>query len=135
MRPADSLGAAASAAGNAHVAADARAVVPAVDDEVVALWLQADGAVDREAEQLIVGGRPQRLAQIGGILVAEAGMQGPGAGDPHPVAGLAEIMGHRRDEAELAVGFADANVARRTAGVIVTVGQRVLLGGPRRHER
>src|ERR1700682_397838 len=63
-----------SAAGDAHVAADARTGVPAVDDEVVALRFQADGAVDRQAEELIVGGRPQRLAQIGGILVAEAGM-------------------------------------------------------------
>src|SRR5258708_28519552 len=120
-------GAKTSAAGDAHVAADARAVVPAIDDEVVALRLQADGAVDRRAEQFIVGGRPQRLAQVGGILVAKAGMQGPGTSDPHPVAGLAEIMGHRRDEAERAAGFADANAARRTARVIVKVGHRVLL--------
>ena len=124
-----------SAAGHAHMAADARAVVPAVDDEVVALRLQADGAVDRGSEQVVVGGGPQRFAQIGGILVAEAGMQRAGAGDPHPVAGLAEIMGHRRDEAELAAGLADADVARRTAGVVVEVGQRVLLGEPRAKQR
>ena len=35
-----------SAAGDAHVPADARAVVPAVDDEVVAFRLEADGAID-----------------------------------------------------------------------------------------
>src|ERR1700704_5103207 len=110
-----------SAAGDAHMAADARAVVPAIDDEVVALRLQADGAVDRGTEQVVVGGGPQRLPQIGSILVAEAGMQGAGTGDPHPVAGLAEIMGHRRDEAELATGLADANVTRGTAGIIVEV--------------
>ena len=46
------------------------------------------------------------LRKIGGVLVAEAGVQRAGAGDPHPVAGLAEIMGHRRDEAELAAGLA-----------------------------
>ena len=101
----------------------------------MALRLQADGAIDRQAEQLIVGGRPQGLAQIGGVLVAEAGMQGAGTGNPHPVAGLAEIVGHRRDEAELTAGLADANVTRGTAGVIVKVGQGVLLGEARAHER
>ena len=82
IRSADCPGGGASAAGNAHVPADARAVVPAIDDEVVALRLQADGAVDRRAEEFIVGGGSQRLAQVGGILVAEAGMQGSGASDP-----------------------------------------------------
>ena len=51
-----------SAAGDAHMAADARAVVPVIDDEVVALRLQADGAVDGGAEQIIVGGGPERFA-------------------------------------------------------------------------
>src|SRR6266404_9619080 len=80
-----------SAAGDAHMAADARAVVPAIDNEVMALRFQADGAVDRRAEKAVVGGGPQRFAQVGGILVAEAGMQRAGTGDPHPIAGLAEI--------------------------------------------
>src|SRR5882724_2012412 len=75
-----------SAAGDAHMAADARAVVPAIDDEVMALRFQADGAVDRRAEKAVVGGGPQRFAQVGGILVAEAGMQRAGTGDPHPIA-------------------------------------------------
>ena len=65
-------GADASAAGDAHMAADARAIVAAVDDEVVALRFQADGAVDCGGEQLVGGGGPQRFAQIGGIVVAEA---------------------------------------------------------------
>src|SRR5713226_4277566 len=56
IRPAAGRGGTASAAGDAHMAADARAVVPAIDDEVVALRLQADGAVDRQADELIVGG-------------------------------------------------------------------------------
>src|SRR5512140_3098774 len=99
------------------MAADAGPVVTAVDDEVVPLRLQADGAVDRSTEQLIVGGRPQRFAQIGGIFVAEAGVQRPGTGDPDPIAGLAEIMGHRRDKTELAAGLADADVARRPTGI------------------
>src|ERR1700737_2000670 len=44
------IGAGISAAGHAHMAADARAIVPAIDDEVVALRLQADGTVDRDRE-------------------------------------------------------------------------------------
>src|SRR3984885_13947722 len=119
------------AAGHAHMAADARAIVPAIDDEVVALRLQANSTVDRRAEQLVVGGGAQRSAQIRSVLVTEAGVQRAGAGNPHPVAGLAKIMRHRRDEAELAAGLIDANVARRAAGVVVEVGQRVVLGETR----
>ena len=38
------------AAGHAHMAADARPVVAAVYDEIVAFGLEADGAVDRLVE-------------------------------------------------------------------------------------
>src|SRR3954453_2393351 len=38
------------AAGDAHMAADAGPIVPPVDDEVVALRFQPDGAVDGDAE-------------------------------------------------------------------------------------
>src|ERR1043166_7523262 len=97
--------------------ADARTVVPAVDDEIVALRLQRDGAIDGCSEQAVIAGGAQRLAQIGGILVAETAVQRAGAGDAHAVAGFAEIVGHRRDEAELAAGFADADVARGSPGI------------------
>src|SRR4051794_10833031 len=103
----------------------------AVDDEVVTLRFQADGTVDRGGEQVVVGRSAQWLAQIGGILVAETGVERAGAGDPYPVTGLAEIMGHRRDKAELAAGLADADVTGRAAGIVVEVGQRVVLGEPR----
>ena len=45
-----------SAAGDAHMAADAGAVVAAIDDEIVALRFGADGAVDRGGEEFVVGG-------------------------------------------------------------------------------
>src|SRR6202012_3778133 len=92
-------------AGHAHMAADARAVVAAIDDEVMALGLEPNGAVDRGAQQFIVARGPQRLAQVGGVFLAEAGVQRAGAGNTHAVAGLAEIMRHWRDEAELAAGL------------------------------
>ena len=43
-------GAAVLAAGDAHMPADAGAVVAAVDDEIVPLRLQSDGAVDRRGQ-------------------------------------------------------------------------------------
>src|SRR4051812_14309106 len=104
------------------MARDARAVMPAVDDEVVALRLQSDGAIDRGRQQIIVGGGSQRFAQIGGILMAEAGMQRAGGGDPYPVTGLAEIMRHRRDEAEFTAGLGNADIAGGAAGIVVEVG-------------
>ena len=48
---------------------------------------------------------------------------------------FAEVVGHRRDEAELAAGLGDADVAGRAAGVVVEVGQRELLGEPRAQQR
>src|SRR5258707_7527799 len=94
---ADSRGAAASAAGDAHVAADAGAVVTAIDDEVVALRLQADGAVDRGRKQFVIGGGAPRLSQIRGGLLGQAGVARGRAGDAHPGAGVAGNMRPRRD--------------------------------------
>src|SRR6266566_9739467 len=114
----DRAASAGSAAGHAHMAADAWAVVAAIDDEVMALRLQADGTVDRGREQLVTRGGAQGFAQVRGILLAEAGVQRAGAGDPHPVAGFAKIMRHRRDETERARGLADADVARGSPRVV-----------------
>ena len=50
--------------------------------------------------------RAQRRAQIGGVLLAEAHIERAGAGDPHAIAALAEIVGQRRDEAEPPAGLA-----------------------------
>ena len=54
---------------------------------------------------------------------------------PHAVAGFAEIVGEGRDEAERAAGLRDAHVARRAAGAVVDVVERVALGKPRAHHR
>ena len=43
-------------------------------------------------------------------------MQGAGAGQPHPVAGLAEIVAERCNQAQAATGFGDPHIARRTTG-------------------
>src|SRR5580692_6810194 len=87
------------AAGHAHVPRQSRALVAAVDDEVVAFGLARYGLFDGGVEELVAFGRAQRLPQVGGVFLAEAHVERARTGDAHAVAGLAEIMGQRRDEA------------------------------------
>ena len=47
-----------STTGHAHMPVDAWAIVPAINDEVVALRLEPDGAVDCRGQEVIVGGCP-----------------------------------------------------------------------------
>src|SRR3546814_13328239 len=61
-----------SAAGDAHVAGDGRLLAAAVDDEVVALGLAADGLEDGGVEQDVALDEEQRRAKVGGVLLAEA---------------------------------------------------------------
>ena len=79
------------------------------------------------AEQFVVGGCPQRLAQMEASSWPRQVCSVPVQVIRTRLQDFAEIMRHRRDEAELAAGFADADVARRAAGLIVEVGQGVLL--------
>ncbi len=58
-------------------------------------------------------------------------MQGARAGDADAVAGFAEIVGHRCDEAQLAAGLADPNVAGGAACTVVEIGEGVLAFEPR----
>src|SRR5436305_11311907 len=118
-----------------HKWCNSGAFVAKVNYIFVKVWFKYDGYIDRGAEQVVFGRSAQRLAEIGRIIVAEAGVQRAGAGDPHAVARLAEIVGHWRDEAELAAGFADTDIAGRASGVLVGVDQRILLGEPRAQQR
>jgi len=64
-----------STAGNAHVAADAWAVMARSMMKSWPFGFRPMAAIDRGREQVVVERGPQRLAQIGGILMAEAGVQ------------------------------------------------------------
>jgi len=57
-------------------------------------------------------------AQIDMIVLAEAHIDPARAGHAHPVAAGAEIVRQRGDEAELAAGLFDADIARRSSGAI-----------------
>src|SRR6516165_8789268 len=95
-----------------------------VDDEIVALGLARDRFRDRGIEQIVAFGRAQRGAQIGGVFLAEAHIEGSRTGYSHPIAGFAEIVSQRRDEAEPAAGLGDVDIARRPAAAIVDILKR-----------
>src|SRR6185295_4616256 len=67
------------AAGHAHMAGDRGPGVAAVDDEVVALGLAADRLAHGRLQELVALARPQRRAQIGGVILAEAHIERAGA--------------------------------------------------------
>src|SRR5688572_11494464 len=89
-----------SSTGHAHVARYRRPCGAPIDDEVVSLRLAQDRGVDRRIDQVVALGRAQGRTQVGGILLAEAHVERPGAGQAHAIAAFAEVMGERRDEAE-----------------------------------
>src|ERR1700742_87733 len=98
---------------------DGGAARRAGDDEIMPLGLARDRGADRRVEREIVLRLPERRAQVGGILLAEAHVERAGAGDAHAVAILAEIMGQGRDETEPAAGFPDVEIARRAAALVM----------------
>src|SRR5215208_1575108 len=105
-------------AGYAHVAGQCRLLVTAVDDEIMAFRLAADRFADRGMQRLIAFRRPQRCPQVCSVFLAEAHVKRAGAGQPHPVAALAEVMGQGCDESQSAAGLLDSHIARRPAGSV-----------------
>eukprot|EP01026_Neomeris_dumetosa_P082791 TRINITY_DN95204_c0_g1_i1.p2 TRINITY_DN95204_c0_g1~~TRINITY_DN95204_c0_g1_i1.p2 ORF type:complete len:229 (-),score=11.83 TRINITY_DN95204_c0_g1_i1:73-759(-) len=83
--------------------------------------LARDRFMDCRLERRIIITRPERRPQIRRILLAEAHIQRAGAGQPDPVAALAEIMGQRRDETDAAAGLLTTHVPGRTAGLIIDI--------------
>ena len=115
--------------------ASAGPLMAAVDDEIVALGLARDRLLDRAIEEFVALRRAQRRAQVGGILLAEAHVERAGAGHAHAVAGFAEIVRERRDEAEPAAGLRHPDITSGAAGLVVDVLEREALGEPRARDR
>ena len=86
------------------------------DDEIVTLGFARYRRADRLDKRPVGRGAAERLAQIGRILLAETHIEHAGAGDAHPVAAFAEIVGKRRDEAEASPSLLNVVIARRAAG-------------------
>src|SRR5690625_3129312 len=97
------------------------------------LGLARDRLADRLFERLIIFGCTHHLAQIRIIILAEAHIKLPRAGQAHAIAALAKIMGERRDEADPLPGFLDTDIARRAARALLRVGQGPALLQPRTH--
>src|SRR5690554_3355164 len=96
----------------------------AVDDEIMALGLSANGLVNGSREQIVAFRLTQRCAQIGSIFLAEAHEQRSGAGDTHAVAAFAEIVGEGRDKAQSSAGLLHLHIAGGPAGLVRNVDQR-----------
>src|SRR3569832_1343762 len=75
-----------SAACERHGARQRRLGMAAIDDEVVPLRLAPDRFVDGAVENGGILRSPQRLAQIGRVVLAVAHEQRPGTGEAHAVA-------------------------------------------------
>src|SRR5579875_1237967 len=101
------------------MAGDRGGGVAPVDHEVVALGLARDRLADGGDELPVIVATPERRPQIGGVLLPQAHIEGARAGEPHAVAGFAEIMRHRRDEADASTRLLALEIARGAAGAIV----------------
>src|SRR5262252_9845671 len=112
-----------------------RVLVAAVDDEIVALGLAADGFIDRGEQAVIAVRGAQRSAKIRGIVLAKAHEQGTGAGHAHAVAGFAEVVGERGDEAQPPTGLLYPNIAGRPAGAVIDLVECELPGELRPYRR
>ena len=121
-------------AGQRHWPRHLRPLAPA-DDEIMAFGLAGDGLVDGGVEQGVVPAGPERRPEVGCVLLAETHIERAGAGDAHAIAGLAEIVGHRRDEAEPAAGLAHVDITRRAARAVRIVVEGEVLLEPRPQQR
>ncbi len=99
------------------------------------LGLARDRFGNRRIEQIVAFGRPQRRAQIGSVFLPETHVEGSRACHPNAVAGFAEIVGQRRNEAEAAAGLGDVDVARGPAAAIVDILEREAFGQACAHDR
>ena len=123
-----------SPAGDAHVPRHRGRSCAAVDDEVMALGLAADRLADRIVQLGVGRAIAQHAAQVGLVVLTEAHIKRAGAGQPHAVAAFAEIVRHRRDEADAPPGLRHVEVPRRSAGPVVGVLQRPAPAQPRAHD-
>ena len=102
-------------AGDAHVARYGRSIIGAVNDEIMAFGLAGDCLSDRRIERTVPFRCAERGAQIGCVLVPQTHVKPACARHPHSIAGLAKIVGQRRDEADQAASFAHSHIARGSA--------------------
>ena len=75
------------------------------------LGLTRNGPIYRIGQWFITLALSQNGAQIGAVVLPQTHVQHAGAGQPDPVAQLAEVMAQRGDKAQTLTGFPDAEIA------------------------
>src|SRR5579884_1524217 len=116
------------------MAGNGRALVRAVDDEVVSLGLAGHREIECLVQEPVCWRSPQSRAKINGIFLAETHKKSARAGDPHAVAAFAEIMRKRRDESQAAACLGDFEIARGASRFVLRLAQGESLAKPRLDE-
>src|SRR4051812_35098157 len=101
-----------------------RAVVAAVNHEIMALRLAGNGSIDCRVKRLIAFGCPQRRTEAPRTLLSQAQEYRAGTGHPHAIAGFTEVVVLRRDEARPASILLDLHIAGGPAGPVVKIFER-----------
>ncbi len=94
----------------------------------MALGFARDRLANGRAQHVVVLGLAQHLAQIGVVVLSEAHVKLPSAGQPHAVARFAEIVAERRDEPDALASLLDARITRRATRALIRFRQRPTLG-------
>ena len=81
-----------SPARHTHMSRHGRPIMPAIDDEIVSLGLAADRLADRIIQLGIARAIAQHGAGIRRIVLPQAHVQRPGAGQPHTIAKLSQKL-------------------------------------------
>ena len=122
-------------AGHAHVAGQCRPVVPAINHEIMSFRFARDCLVNCGMQKLVAFRSAQRIAEIGGVILAEAHVQRAGAGNAHAITRFTEVMGKWRNKAQPPAGFLYTYIAGRPSRTIVDVLERKSLRQSRPHDR
>ena len=77
----------------------------------MALGFPRDGAEDGLLERLVVGARTQQRPQLEAVVLTQAQIDGAVDGEANAIAGLAEVLRERRDEADAQLGAGNLDVA------------------------
>src|SRR6476469_5208910 len=102
-----------SPAGMAHMPRNLAVDRPTRVVEGMPLRLACDRPGDRvDQRRILVRAGAKHAAEVGLVFLAEAHEELPGAGYPHPVAALAEVMRQRGDESDPPAGLPHPHVAR-----------------------
>src|SRR5207342_1371175 len=107
------------AAGHAHVAWQCRALMVAIDHEIMPFGLSCNRFIDCGIQETIAFRRAEWTTEVGVVVLAKAHIQHTGTSDPDSIAGFAKIVRERGNETQPSAGFLHTHIMRRSTGKIV----------------